>query len=80
MYCVKVVGPGTTLRGAKVTLRHFPGGALTVHYKDRTLPATAYGRYPVPDPAEDEKTIDARLDTAIAAQRRCDAAAGPVVA
>jgi hypothetical protein len=30
---------------------------------------TAYGHYPVPAPAEDEKTIDARLDAVIAAQR-----------
>ena len=42
---------------------------MTVHYKDRVLQVTAYGRYPVPDPAEDEKTIDARLDAVIAAGR-----------
>ena len=41
---------------------------MTVHYKDRILPATAYGKYPVPDPAEDEKTIDVRLDAIVAAQ------------
>jgi len=35
------------------------------NYKDRTLQVTAYGTYPVPDPAEDEKTIDARLDRII---------------
>ena len=29
---------------------------------DRVLPVTAYGTYPVPDPAEDEKTIDLRVD------------------
>jgi hypothetical protein len=32
------------------------------------LPVTAYGTYPVPDPAEDEKTIDVRLDAIVAAQ------------
>ena len=68
MYCVKTTGPGTALRGAKVTLHHFPAGGMTVHYKDRILPVTAYGTYPLADPAEDEKTIDARLDAIIAAQ------------
>jgi hypothetical protein len=43
---------------------------MAVHYKDRVLEATAYGTYPVPNPAEDEKTIDARLDAVIAAQSR----------
>ena len=41
-----------------MTLHHFLGGGMTVHYKERILPATAYRTYPVPDPAEDEKTID----------------------
>ena len=68
MYCVKTQGPGTALRGATVTLHHFISGGMTVHYKDRILPATAYGKYPVPDPAEDEKTIDVRLDAIVAAQ------------
>lgn len=65
-YCVKTDGPGTALRGAKVTLHHFIGGGMTVHYKGRVLAVTAYGHYPVPDPAEDEKTIDVRLNTMIA--------------
>ena len=74
-YCVKTTGPGTALRGAKVTLRHFIHGGMTVHYKDRVLQVTAYGTYPVPDPAEDEKTIDARLDAIIASRFH---PAGPV--
>src|ERR1700693_5940521 len=49
-YCVKTTGPGTALRGAKVTLRHIVGGGMSVHYKDRLLAVTAYGTYPVPDP------------------------------
>ncbi len=67
-YCVKTDGPGTALRGAKVTLHHAIGGAMTVHYKGRVLPVTAYRHYPVPDPAEDEKTIDVRLNAIIAAR------------
>jgi len=65
-YCVRVDGPGTALRGAKVTLLHYPGGRMAVHYKGRVLPATAYGAYPVPDPVEDEKTVDARVDAIVA--------------
>ncbi len=61
-YCVRTTGPGTSLRGAKVTLHHFVGGGMAVHYKGRILPVTAYATYPIPDPAEDEKTIDARID------------------
>jgi len=68
LYCVNTSGPGTALRGAKVTLHHFLGGVMSVHYKDRMLPVTAFGTYPVPDPAEDEKTIDMRLDAIVAAQ------------
>jgi transposase len=68
-YCVKTNGPGTALRGAKVILYHFVGGGMAVHYKDRVLPVTAYGTYPVPDPTEDEKTIDVRMDAIVAAAR-----------
>jgi hypothetical protein len=68
-YCVKTDGPGAALRGAKVTPHHFIGGGMTVHYKGRVLPVTAYGHYLVPDPAEDEKTLDVRLNAVIAAWR-----------
>jgi transposase len=71
-YCVNAKGPGTALRGAKVTLHHFVGGGMTVHYKDRVLPVTAYGTYPVPDPAEDEKTIDARVNAIVASRGAAD--------
>jgi len=66
-YCVKTDGPGTALRGAKVTLHHAISGGMTVHYKGRMLPVTAYARYSVPDPAEDEKTLDVRLNAMITA-------------
>jgi transposase len=68
-YCVKTDGPGTALRGVKVTLHHAISGGMTVHYKGRVLPVTAYAHYPVPGPAEDEKTLDVRLDAVIAARR-----------
>ena len=68
-YCVKTQGPGTALRGARVALHHFADGQLRVDYKERPLAFTAYGSFPVPDPAEDEKTLDVRLDAIIAAQQ-----------
>jgi hypothetical protein len=72
-YRVKTSGPGTALRGAKVTLFHFVGGGMAVHYKDRVLPATAYATYPVPDPTEDEKTLDTRMDAIVARAAERDA-------
>jgi hypothetical protein len=69
VYAVKTAGPGTAMRGAKVTLLHGLTGSLTVHYKDRPLPVTAFKRYPVPDPTVDEKTIDARMADIIAQGR-----------
>jgi len=67
-YCVKTSGPGTAMRGAKIRVHRFTDGRLRFSYKDRVLICTAYGTYAVPDPAEDEKTLDARVD-AIAAGR-----------
>ena len=67
-YCVKTAGPGTALRGVKVALHHFSDGRLRVYHKGRLLAFTTYGSYPVPDPAEDEKTLDVRLDAMIARQ------------
>jgi len=66
-YCVKTAGPGTAMRGARVTLHHFTDGRLRVCYRERPLAFTAYGTYPVPNPAEDEKTLDARVDAIVAA-------------
>jgi transposase len=67
MYCVKTSGPGTALRRARVTLLHYMDGSMRVHYKDRILACTAYKTLPVVPEAEDEKTIDARVDRLVAA-------------
>lgn len=61
VYCVKTNGPGTALRGARVTLLHFQDGAMRIDYKNRSLPYTHFKTNPGPDPAEDEKTLDARM-------------------
>jgi transposase len=69
-YCVKTQGPGTAMRGAKILVHRFTDGRLRFSYKDRVLTCTAYGTYAVPDPAEDEKTLDARVDAIAAARRK----------
>ena len=68
VYGVKTNGPGTALRGARVTLLHFQDGAMRVDYKNRSLPYTHFKTKPGPDPAEDEKTLDARMADLIAAR------------
>ena len=74
MYCVKTSGPGTALRGARVTLLHYMDGSMRVHYKDRILTCTAYKTLPVASEAEDEKTIDARVDRLVAAAAKVSVA------
>ena len=68
-YCVNTTGPGTAMRGGKVVVHRLVDGRLHVTYKDRVLRLTAYGTYPVPDPAVDEKTLDARVAAIVAAQQ-----------
>ena len=68
-YGVKTQGPGTAMRGAKVTVHHFTDGRLRFFYKERVLTCTAYGHYAVPDPAEDEKTLDARVNAIVMARQ-----------
>jgi len=68
IYGIKTKRAGIALRGAKVELRHHLDGAMTVHYKDRIIPVTACRTYSVPEPAEDEKTIDLRIDHIVAAR------------
>jgi hypothetical protein len=75
-YCVKTQGPGTSMRGGKVMVHQFADGRLRFSYKERTLTCTAYGTYAMPDPAEDEKTLDVRVAAIIAAQRTSQGAAG----
>jgi transposase len=74
-YCVKTQGPGTSMRGGKVVVHQFADGRLRFSYKERVLSCTAYGTYAVPDPAEDEKTLDKRVEAIIAAQRMSRGAA-----
>jgi hypothetical protein len=66
-HCVKTSGFGTALRGAKVTLLHLLDGSMRTKYRDRLLETTIVNRRPTPSPAENEKTIDARMRAVIAA-------------
>ena len=61
------------MRGGKVLVHRLIDGRLPVTYKDRVLRLTAYGTYPVPDPAADEKTLDARVAAIIVAQQTAQA-------
>jgi len=65
-YAVRTAGPGMALRGAKVTLLHFLDGTLRVRFKDRDLAVTPFKAVPAPQPTEDDKTLDARLDAVVA--------------
>ena len=69
-YFVKTQGPGTAMRGAKIVVYHFADGRLRFSYKDRVLACTAYGAYAVPDPADDEKSLDARVDAIATVRQR----------
>ena len=76
-YCVKTADAGIAMRGARVTLRHFLDGSLQVSHKDRILTCTAFRQLPRPSPAEDEKTLDARVEAIIAASALKAAAPPP---
>lgn len=70
VHCVNTGGPGTALRGARVTILHFLDGSMQVEYKNRSLLYTHFKTNPGPKPAEDEKTIDARMAELVAANLR----------
>jgi transposase len=74
-YCVKTQGPGTSMRGGKVVVHRFADGRLRFSYKERVLSCTAYATYAVPERAEDEKTLDLRVDAIVAARQASQGAA-----
>jgi hypothetical protein len=47
-YAIRTQGPGTALRGAKVTLLHMLDGTLRVRFKDRDLAFTPFKTLPAP--------------------------------
>jgi hypothetical protein len=77
VHCVKTSGPGIAIRGAKIMLLQLPDGSMRLRYKDHDLQYTKVKSSPRPSPAEDEKTIDARLDAVLAARRDASPTAEP---
>jgi transposase len=72
-YAVKTEGPGIAMRGAKITLYHFMNGTMRTRYKGKWLTCTAYKTRGTPAAAEDEKSLNARMD-AVVARTAADAA------
>ena len=64
-YALNVIGPGTALRSAKITLHYFMNGTMEVHYKDRILPYRTLKTKLIPTRIENEKTINERMGRVI---------------
>jgi hypothetical protein len=79
VHCVKTSGPGIALRGVKVTLLHLLDGQMRVRYKNRSLSCTRVRPLPTPSPAEDEKTLDVRVDALVAARKAAVQPAAPSI-
>jgi Homeodomain-like domain-containing protein len=78
IHCIKTMGAGVALRGAKVTVRHYLDGRMDVLFKDRILPYTTVRMLPRASQIEDDKTIDASLDEIIGRNNRCAPSPGSV--
>jgi len=68
-------GPGTAMRGGKITLYHFMNGTMRARYKGKWLTCTAYKTRGRPAAAEDDKSLNARMD-AVVARTKADAGQG----
>jgi transposase len=79
VHCVKTSGPGIALRGVKVTLLHLLEGQMRVRYKNRSLSCTRVRPLPTPSPAEDEKSLDVRVDALVAARKAAVQPAAPSI-
>jgi hypothetical protein len=70
LYGIKPQGSGITMRQGRIQLRHFLDGSIQVQYKDKTVAWEALKTFPVPNPTEDEKTIDSRMEALLAPTRK----------
>lgn len=68
-YQLRHHGPGYHLRGAKVTVCALAGGEVVLLREGRELSYTTYRQGKRPPPLEDEKTVNERVDTALAKQQ-----------
>jgi len=67
-YQLRHAGPGYRLRGAKVTVCALADGEVVLLREGRELPYTTYRKGERPPPVEDEKTLNERVDAALAKQ------------
>jgi hypothetical protein len=67
-YQIRHDGPGYRLRGAKVTVCALANGEVVLLREGRELPYTTYRKGERPPPVEDEKTLNERVDAALAKQ------------
>lgn len=68
LWCVWTKGAGIALRGAKIELLHFLDRPMQARRDKNVLRLTKVRNLSTPDPGEDEKTIDARLEAIAAAK------------
>jgi hypothetical protein len=66
LYQVRHDGPGYRLHGATVTVCTLPSGEIALLYQGRELPYTTYRKGECPAPPADDKTLNARVDAALA--------------
>lgn len=66
LYQVQRRGGGYHLRGATVTVCEHLDGRITLLHQGRVLPYTVYRKGERPPPVEDEKTLNQRVDQALA--------------
>lgn len=69
LYQIGHDGPGYRLRGAQVTVCERPAGEVVLLYDGRELPYTTYRKGERPPPLADDKTLNARVDGALAKQQ-----------
>jgi len=68
LYQIRHNGPGHHLRQAKVTVCELPDGEVVLLRDGRELPYTTYRKGERPLPPADDKTVNARVDAALAKQ------------
>lgn len=68
VYQLKHTGPGYHLRGARVTVCELPSGEIVLLRERCELPYSTYRKGERPSLVEDEKTLNQRVDSALAQQ------------
>lgn len=68
LYQIRHAGPGHRLRGAAVTVCDLPGDEVVLLHDGRELPYAAYRNGERPPPIADEKTVNGRVEAALAKQ------------